>query len=487
MIALGLTLIFIWMGILVAAPLLLHKKCNVPTFYTRKILHIGTAFVWIIGRLCIGGTWHMFIPNTLSFLAIVGSYFMKPIEGIEENGEDGKKNYGTLYFAIATMILTAFNFSSLAYPCAGLAFCCLAFGDGFAAIVGKAVKKKFILCGKKTLVGLLTCWAISFAVAFVFNVWLDLQFTLLTCFAIAGLACLIELYTPFGLDNIFLPAFVMLLCVGVRLDMVSDAVLWVCALAPAFALITLSQKAFTVPAAAAALFLLIAFAWFSEYLWVVNIFVGYGFILLAKLVKKLVKKKSAHSQEEPPQQEKKGRNLLQLFSNLGASLILVIVHYFVENPAIMVGAVASFACAIGDSMASDIGVLQKKNPFDFCRWKRVERGVSGGVSLLGSVMAIIVIAADIYLCYAVGDMRLAAVCIAGGAAVFGVVIDSVLGSLVQARFSCKTCGKVTENKLCCGEKADRISGVKWIDNNMVNIISNCLSGIVALVVGLLTL
>ncbi len=471
------------MGLLVAVPLLLHKKCNVPTFYTRKILHIGTAFVWIIGRIFIGGTWHMFIPNTLSFIAIVASYFMKPIDGIEEDTEDGKKNYGTLYFAIATMILTAFNFFPLAYPCAGLAFCCLAFGDGFAAIVGKAVKKKLILCGKKTLVGFTTCWAVSLAVAFVFNAWLDLGFTPLTCFAIAGLSCLIELYTPFGLDNIFLPAFVLALCVGVRLDMVPTAVLLVCAVSPAFAVITLSLKAFTVPAAASALFLLIAFAWFSEYLWVVNIFVGYGFILMAKLVKKLV----AKEQKTEERTEKKGRNLLQLFSNLGASLALVATYYFVKNPAIMVGAIASFACAIGDSMASDIGVLQAREPFDICRWKRVARGESGGISLLGSLMAVGVIALDIWLCYALTEMQFLALVIAGGSAVIGVMLDSVLGSLVQARFTCPVCGKRTENRECCGAETECISGASWIDNNMVNVLSNCFSALLGVIVALIVL
>ncbi len=486
---LGLGLIFLWMIILVVATLLLHKKAGVPTFYTRKILHIGTALVWIIGRIVIGNTWHMFIPNTLSFLLIVASYFMKPIEGIEEQRKEGQsKNYGTLYFAISTMLITACNFSTFVYPVAGLAFCSLAFGDGLAAIFGKLAKKyNPKLCGNKSLVGLLSCFFVTFAVAVGFNFLLDLEFSWLALFAIAGVTSIFELYTPFGLDNITIPLFVVALGVGLRLDVVPDAVLLVCVISPFFAIITLTKKVFTPVAAASAFVFLVAFAWLSDYVWVVNVFIGYGFILIAKIVRHAVMKSRGEQNREKHNSERRGRGFKQLLSNLGLPLVLTGVYFFTGYLPLAVGAFASFACTISDSMASDIGVLQRSKPFDICRWKRVDAGVSGGVSLLGSSIALLVAGINVLICLYIADMYLVACFIVGGMAIVGVFLDSVLGSLVQAKYKCTVCGKQIETKSCCDSNAVLVNGVRFIDNNMVNVIVNGVTAVMGIIIGVLVL
>ncbi len=486
--ALGLTLIFVWMAIIVIVPILLHKKVGVPTFYTRKMLHIGTAFVWIIGRLCMGNTWHMFIPNTLSFLAIAASYFMKPMEGIEEEAKEGeRRNYGTLYFAISTMLITACNFSDTLYPYAGLSFCALAFGDGFAAICGKLAKKHNPkLCGNKSLVGLLTCFCVTFAVAVIFNFWLRLELSWLGMLAIAGTTALLELYTPFGLDNITIPLIVTAMGVGLGFGVIPDAVLLVCVISPLFAIITLSKKVFTPVAAASAFVFLIAFAWISDYTWVINIFIGYGFILVAKVVRHIVVKKRGES-EETSSENKHSRGFKQLISNLGIPLVLMNVYYFTGFTPFAVGAYASFACTIGDSMASDIGVLQKAKPFDICHWKRVDTGMSGGVSVLGSSIAVFVAGINVLVCIFIAKMLLFPALIVGGMSIMGVMLDSVLGSLTQAKYRCPTCGKLVESNVCCGTKTELVSGYRIIDNNMVNIISNSVAAAMGILIALLAL
>ncbi len=476
-IALGL--IFGWLGLLVTATLLLHKKAGVPTFYTRKLLHIGISMVWIIGRLTVGGTWHMFIPNTLSLLAVAASFFGKPIEGIEATpGEGEGRNFGTLYFALSTMLLTACNFSELLYPCAGLAFCALTFGDGMAAICGKLAKRHNpVLCGNKTLVGLLACYGFTLLVALLFNLTLELGFSPLMLLAIAGTVSILELYTPFGLDNFTIPLCTTLLCCLLRLSAVPSAPLLVCAISPFLAIVALTKRVFTPVAAASAFFILAAFAWFGGYAWMLNIVVGYGFVLAAKWVRHTVQRRRKADPAPlpstlPGEEEKRGKSMIQLAANLLFPFVLVTAHYFLAIPALAVGAFASFACAISDSMASDIGVLQAAKPFDICSFRRVEPGVSGGVSLLGSGMALLSAAVYALLCLCLASLSLAVATIVALSALAGVLLDSLLGSLVQGKYRCSVCGRQVEKKICCQNPTGLISGLDCINNNTVNLISN---------------
>jgi uncharacterized membrane protein len=49
--------------------------------------------------------------------------------------------------------------------------------------------------------------------------------------------------------------------------------------------------------------------------------------------------------------------------------------------------------------------------------------------------------------------------------------DSVLGATLQAQYRCPVCGKNTERKNHCrGAAADRISGLRWISNDVVNLL-----------------
>ena len=51
--------------------------------------------------------------------------------------------------------------------------------------------------------------------------------------------------------------------------------------------------------------------------------------------------------------------------------------------------------------------------------------------------------------------------------------------------SCAVCGKSTEKTIHCGEKANHVGGIKLINNDAVNIISNFVTAILAAVYVLL--
>jgi uncharacterized membrane protein len=61
---------------------------------------------------------------------------------------------------------------------------------------------------------------------------------------------------------------------------------------------------------------------------------------------------------------------------------------------------------------------------------------------------------------------LLAAVIVGGLA--GTLVDSLLGAIVQVRYRCTSCGKVTERSVHCGSPAVHAGGASWITNDVVN-------------------
>ena len=125
-----------------------------------------------------------------------------------------------------------------------------------------------------------------------------------------------------------------------------------------------------------------------------------------------------------------------------------------------------------DSVSSDVGTLSTKKPYDIFRRRYVETGLSGGMSLLGTLSALVFsVIIGLYAAWAPGlswEYALTA-----GAFVFlQSIADSALGSLVQVKYRCRVCGAVTEKKRHCDTETEYHSGVKWINNNAVNLISS---------------
>lgn len=110
----------------------------------------------------------------------------------------------------------------------------------------------------------------------------------------------------------------------------------------------------------------------------------------------------------------------------------------------------------------------------------VKPGTSGGISVRGSVAAL----AGSALIAVIGGIGwildviptadpvplLIALVAAGGFA--GCLIDSLMGATVQASFRCSTCGATIENPTNgCHGQLEHVGGVRWIDNDVVNVLS----------------
>ncbi len=179
------------------------------------------------------------------------------------------------------------------------------------------------------------------------------------------------------------------------------------------------------------------------------------------------------------------RNFWQVMANGGAPTLTVWLAFFA--PALAERAwlayIASLACATGDTWATEIGIRYGRQPRLILTGAPVPPGTSGAVSLAGTLGALLgsgLIAGLGALGMGLSAGRFLWV---WGAALTGVMLDSLLGASVQARFECPQCQKLTESRLHCGVPAEWRSGWRWLDNNGVNALATLGAAMMGLIRG----
>lgn len=147
---------------------------------------------------------------------------------------------------------------------------------------------------------------------------------------------------------------------------------------------------------------------------------------------------------------------------------------------------ASIAEFFADSLASSIGSLSKSSPFSIRNFEPVSKGFSGGVTLLGilaSFVASIVVGFSwVLLFYNNIGLQEISKCIALCSVIaltgfMGSIIDSYLGACVQAHYINPKTGQLTEKDREAGLDNELSYGLRWVDNDMVNLLSNIFSAV----------
>src|SRR5581483_8231219 len=103
------------------------------------------------------------------------------------------------------------------------------------------------------------------------------------------------------------------------------------------------------------------------------------------------------------------------------------------------GFVGALATAAADTWATEIGVRLGGRPRQVTTFAEVDAGVSGGITLhgsLGSVTGALLVGTCWRLCG--GDAAGPRTALAAGVA--GALLDSLLGATVQAMYRCRQCG-----------------------------------------------
>ena len=169
------------------------------------------------------------------------------------------------------------------------------------------------------------------------------------------------------------------------------------------------------------------------------------------------------------------RDAGQVFGNGGLATLFAGLHFFYPDSAwVWMAFAASLAAVNADTWSTELGVLNPHPPRMITNPGRVvEKGTSGGISLVGTLAALsgsalIGILAALFAPAPVTWMMGVWVTLAG---FLGSLFDSLLGATVQAIYHCPNCDKETERHPLhtCGTVTLHKRGFTWLNNDLVNL------------------
>jgi uncharacterized protein (TIGR00297 family) len=181
------------------------------------------------------------------------------------------------------------------------------------------------------------------------------------------------------------------------------------------------------------------------------------------------------------------RDAGQVFGNGGIAAFFALLHgFFPEALWPWLGFAAALAAVNADTWATELGALNPRPPRMITNLARqVEKGTSGGVSLVGTSAAL----AGSGLIAALAVLLSPAPLITGYwllitfSGLIGSLFDSLLGATVQAIYFCPKDQKETERHPLhtCGTETVRLRGWTWLTNDWVNFACGAMGAVLALV------
>ncbi|MEO8970696.1 MAG: DUF92 domain-containing protein [Ktedonobacteraceae bacterium] len=205
------------------------------------------------------------------------------------------------------------------------------------------------------------------------------------------------------------------------------------------------------------------------------------------------------------------RDILQVMANGGIATALSLAHGLTDSQPVrqllQAGYTGALATANGDTWATELGVLNTRQPRLITTGKPVAPGTSGGITLLGtsaSAAGGLSLGLIFWLLEKVGTdvsrspfrsvkyanpwvgkdadaihRSLPLIGLLSG--LFGSLADSLMGATIQAMYYCPTCKKETERRVhTCGTPTLPLRGIPWFDNDVVNFLATLFGALVGM-------
>ncbi|MBE6537303.1 MAG: DUF92 domain-containing protein [Ruminococcaceae bacterium] len=461
-------------GVLCLALSVLAYKLGMPKQYTRKIVHILVGFEWVILYHFFGAGLH-FLAVCLIFTALLAFSYRKKLFTMISSDSDNAP--GTVYYGVSMSVMAIISLFADSFVLAfGVAVFCTSFGDGLAGVFGSLIKKHNPkIYRNKSLFGTLSAFAFSLFSTITFSRVYELGLTLGQAVAISALAAGIELISEYGLDNISLPLCTAVLTYLCITDYpVMEYIIPIVA-TPFIVAFAASAKILTKKGILMALVLDIAV---SVSLGNFGFVLLLSFLLLSVLVDKI--KNKMRKKDDDITQKNGARDTFQVIANGIIPAIFALLYVIFEHFVFVIAYCTSLAECFADTVASGFGMLSKK-AYDPFRMKRVNVGISGGMSLVGTLSSLVFAFAfsTVPLMFGIISFKLCVLCTL--CAFIGAVIDSMLGSLLQVKYQCSICKIITEKETHCDNKTNFVSGIKWFTNDVVNLTSCTIASLLAII------
>jgi uncharacterized protein (TIGR00297 family) len=176
----------------------------------------------------------------------------------------------------------------------------------------------------------------------------------------------------------------------------------------------------------------------------------------------------------------------QVLANGGLGALLAITHAIFPSQSWPWLAFAGAMAAVNaDTWATELGVLSRALPRRITTGKVVERGASGGISVLGTLAALAgaALIAGLAALFSAGREVTFVLGVIPLAGLLGSLFDSFLGATVQVIYRCPACDKETERHPLhlCGAETVQIRGWRWLNNDGVNFACSLVGAILSVI------
>ncbi|MBR4836376.1 MAG: DUF92 domain-containing protein, partial [Clostridia bacterium] len=358
---------------------------------------------------------------------------------------------------------------------------CTSLGDGLAGLMGQLMScpRNAKIYGNKTIYGTLYNVVVSSIVVGCFNSIFDLGMSMWFVLAVAAFSTILELFTGRGLDNISITLGTAFLSYALINYPGVENYLAPILLTPIIIAFAYKKTALTVGGiiAALAVDIIISITLGNSGFLLLLAFFAFG-IVTDKVKKRY--KKTKQNKKEPAEKRGDCRDQIQVLANSLIATICAIFFGITHNRIFVLAFAASLAEALADTVASGIGVLNPK-AYDLFRMKPCKPGISGGMSILGTLSSLfasllMAIFASLLGLVATNEIAIVMFC-----AFLGGIFDSFLGSLAQVKYSCTVCRELVEREEHCGKPTTHHSGLKVMSNDLVNLLGTAFSAILALI------
>jgi len=168
------------------------------------------------------------------------------------------------------------------------------------------------------------------------------------------------------------------------------------------------------------------------------------------------------------------RDAGQVLANGSVATLLVICHKISPDPFWYLLFISTTAAVTADTWGTELGVLSKSPVRSILNFRKVAKGTSGGITLLGTTTSLIgslsVAVLGILLPFTHYVIKGEAILFVTLAGFLASLVDSIVGATLQSRYICATCLQITESPIHCNQRTSLKSGLKFINNDVVNLI-----------------
>lgn len=205
-----------------------------------------------------------------------------------------------------------------------------------------------------------------------------------------------------------------------------------------------------------------------------------GFFLLGSMFKNKTRKQESH-----------GRSSIQVIANSLIALFSVILFFLFQEEAWLMIALIMFIGSASDTLGSEIGTRLKGKTFYITTGQIVPIGLSGGISIQGtlasffgsallSLLAVVLrwFFPPLALTPSYYSSPLLDFLLLGGMGFLTSILDSYLGALFQAKYLTSQTSQLSDDQH--DKKSQLYAGFSWMTNDLVNTLSNAIVAIITL-------